>query len=262
MVSDIEPGEPSRHSEAVQRVGLILSLLLLLLLAACGTPPPSKHPLSQVDITPTNMANMQNSTVITSNGYILPIQVSSGQSSLSTYPGGQMSLTISTSPYALCSFSIAYGQAAPSTNIGIVPHTADAKGMVNWTWRVDRDAHTGTWPLIITASLSGNGRITQTVPISVMLPPITVVSSTLTAYPRQTMTVTISTAPNVQCTLSLYEPVSKATKYLKNVSDANGSATWTWHVANNASAGMWQLPIVVTLADGEQVNSQVTMTIM
>lgn len=259
MVSDIESRELSRSSRTAQRVSLLLPLLLLLLLAACGTPPPSKHPLSQVDITPTDAAN---STVTTGNGHVSPIQLLSSQSHLSTYPGGQMSMAVSTSPYALCSFSVSYGRSMPSANVGVVPHTADANGMVNWTWRVDQDAHTGTWPLTITASLAGSGRITQTVQVSVVLPPITVVSSTLTAYPRQTMTLTISTAPNVQCTLGLYEGVGKPMKYLKNVTDTNGVATWTWHVANASVAGVWQLPIVVTLVDGEQVNSQVTMTIM
>lgn len=259
MVSDIERRERPRHSPIARRIGLLLSLLLLCLVAACGTPPPSKHPLSQVDITPTDMGN---STVTTSNEHISPIQVLSAQSRLSTYPGGQMSMTLLTSPYALCSFSISYGKAVPSANVGIVPHTANANGMVNWTWLVDRDVHTGTWPLTITASLSGSGRITQTVQVSVVLPPITVVSSTLTAYPRQTMSLTISTAPAVQCTLGLYEGVGKPMKYLKNVSDTNGVATWIWHVANNSVAGTWQLPVVVTLVDGEQVNSQVTMTIM
>lgn len=241
------------------RVGIGI-FLLCLLLAACGTPPPTKHPLSQVDVGGTASSGSGSSTP--GNTTIQAIQLQ--QSNLSTYAGGQMSMTIVTSPYALCSFSILYGKSTPSTNIGIVPHTADPRGMVSWTWRVDGDAHTGTWPLTISAVLPSGARATRVVQVYVVFPPITVVSSqtNLTAYPRENMSLTIATAPSVQCVLALNYGPTRPIKYLKSVANSNGIVNWTWRIDNNAPAGNWPLIITVTLADGEQGNSQVNMTVM
>src|SRR5579875_300853 len=246
-----------RHNAALVWVGLVL---LCFLLVACGTPPAARHPLSQVDAGGTTSTG--SSDKVSGDVTMQPIQVQ--QSNLTAYPGGQMSMTISTSPYALCTFSVAYGKSTSSTNVGVVPHTADAQGMVSWLWRVDSDAHTGTWPLTIAAMLPSGARQTKVISVRVIFPPITVVSSqtNLTAYPRQNMALTISTAPNVQCLLVLNYGPSKPTKGLKSVADSNGIARWAWRVDNKAVAGAWPLTITVTLADGEQGNAQVTMTIM
>ena len=246
-----------RQSVYATSVGIFL---LCFLLAACGTPPPAKHPLSQVNVRGTAGTGASGNT--TDVTVIKAIQVQ--QSNLSTYPGGQMSMTIVTSPYALCSFSVAYGKSTPSTNIGIVPHTANANGMVSWTWHVDGDVHTGTWPLTVSAVLPSGSHTTQTVQVHVVFPPITVVSNqtNLAAYPKNNMSLTISTAPNVQCALALNYGPTKPVKSLKSVADSNGVANWTWHVGSDAPIGVWPLTITVTLTDGEQGNAQVNMTVM
>jgi hypothetical protein len=203
-------------------------------------------------------------TGIASGAHMLPIQVVGAQSHLSTYPGAQMTLTITTNPYALCSFSVSYGKGLPSTNVGIVPHTANAQGIVNWTWVVDKDAHTGNWPLTLSASLAGAGQASQTIMVSVIFPPITIMNaqSKLAAYPKQTLSLTISTAADVQCLLVVNDGPTRTVKRLKTITDSNGIATWTWYVGGNAVAGVWPLSITVTLADGEQGTASATMMIL
>ncbi len=241
---------------------MLLIAVMLLFLAACGTPPPSAHPLSLADLTPTETTvGAQNGTGTTK---IVPITMVMAQSQLSGFPGGQMHMTVTTSPYALCVFTVSYGSGVASANIGIVPHTADAKGMASWTWVIDRTAHTGTWPLKITASLPGGVHTSTTVQVSVVFPPITLVSTqtVLRAYPGQNMALAITTAPNVLCVMTLNSGPQIPIKYLKSVSDTNGLAIWNWHIGTHQLAGTWPLIILVTLEDGEQNSIQTSMTVM
>jgi hypothetical protein len=255
------------HQQSSLKQGYILSAsvtllsLCLFLLAACGTPPPSTHPLSFEE---TPLPGMSGTGTASGGAHMLPIQVVSAQTHLTTYPGAQMTMTISTSPYALCSFSVSYGKSLPSANVGIVPHTADAHGVVSWTWVVDRNAYTGNWPLAISASLAGKGQTSRTVMVSVIFPPITIITaqSKLAGYPKQTLSLTISTAPDVQCLLVVNDGPSKPVKRLKTVTNSSGVAVWTWYVSGNAASGEWPLSIVVTLVDGEQGSAQATMMIL
>ena len=236
-------------------------IALLLFLAACGTPAPSAHPLSQADLTPTDTTS---STGGTAKTQIAPIKLLAAQSQLSGFPGGQMHMVVVTSPYALCVFTVSYGSGLSSANIGIVPHTADAQGMADWTWVIDKSAHTGSWPLKITASLPAGARMTTTIQVTVIFPPITLLSTqtVLRAYPGQNMALAITTAPGVLCVMTLNSGPGIPIKYLKSVSDTNGLAAWNWHIGTHALAGSWPLVILVTLADGEQNSIQTSMTVM
>ncbi|QBD81749.1 hypothetical protein EPA93_39570 [Ktedonosporobacter rubrisoli] len=240
-------------------VGLYGCILLnLLLLGACGVPPAPAHPLSADPLlgeTPV--------TVMAQRKHIEPIQVSGAQSTLTTYPGGQMKMTISTSPYALCSFSVDYGRGAPSHNVGVLPHAADGNGVASWSWRVDGDAHTGTWPMTISAVLPDGLKTVARVNVVVTFPPINVVAtqSSLVAAPKGNIALTISTAPSSDCTVALSYRGAQ-TKFLPAHSDYNGLASWSWHVEAGASAGVWPLTVTVTLADGEKTSAPVNVTIL
>ncbi len=97
----------------------IYILFCSFLVVACGgVPPPPQHPLS-MDNAPTDTTT--GTARPTSNASVLPIQVIATQSNMTSYPGGQMNMTISTSPYAVCFFSVDYGRGTPSKNMGIVP---------------------------------------------------------------------------------------------------------------------------------------------
>lgn len=249
------------------RLSICLPVLLccVLLLAACGgVPADPKHPLSLVTETPGDTSTPTGTGTDTTNTHIQPIQVTSDTTGLTSYPGGQMTMTITTSPSANCTFIVNYGKTTPSVGIGITPHSADAHGNVTWTWQVDGNAHTGTWPLTLYATLAGGAKTSKTINVTVTFPPISVVSSqtNLSAYPKNDMILTISTAPHVQCTLALNFGPSKAVKYITTSADSNGIASWTWHIDSTATAGTFSQGITVTLADGETAGSNVNMTIL
>lgn len=229
-----------------------------LLVAACGTPPPD-HPLttgSAIDGSPTASTASPNTVV--------PMHVVTSQTNLTAYPGGYMTLTISTSPNAICSIEVAYGLGAPSKAFGIVPETASASGVATWRWQVESSARTGTWPLTISALLASGARASVQVNVSVSLAPISVVGNqtTLAAYPKQNMVLTIATAPSIACLLLLNYGPGRTVKTLTSRSNSSGLASWTWRVDNTAAAGVWPLTITAVLADGERSTAQVNMSIL
>lgn len=246
------------------RFTICLLFCAWLLIACGGVPPKPTHPLSDATETPIGGDTSSPTTTGTVNTHIQPIQVTSDIGGLTGYPGGQMTMTISTSPSANCTFVVSYGRTVPSVSVGITPRAADSHGAVTWTWQVDGNAHTGTWPLTIYATLAGGAKTSKVVDVTVTFPPISVVSSqtNLSAYPKNDMVLTISTAPHVQCTLALNFGPSRAVKDINTSSDANGIASWTWHIDAAATAGTYSQGITVTLADGETGGSAVNMTIL
>lgn len=246
------------------RLTICLLFCAWLLIACGGVPPKPAHPLSDATETPIGGDTSSPTTTGTVNTHIQPIQVTSDIGGLTGYPGGQMTMTISTSPSANCTFIVSYGRTVPSVAVGITPRAADSHGAVTWTWQVDGNAHTGTWPLTIYATLAGGAKTSKVVNVTVTFPPISVVSSqtNLSAYPKNDMVLTISTAPHVQCTLALNFGPSRAVKDINTSSDANGIASWTWHIDAAAMPGTYSQGITVTLADGETGGSAVNMTIL
>ncbi len=148
--------------------------------------------------------------------------------------------------------------------MGVVPHTADAHGMVSWTWKVDGDAHTGAWPLTITAVLANGAKAGTQVMVRVTFPPVNVVSaqSVLRAAPRAMMQLTIATAPSVGCVLLLNYGAGKPVKRLGGHSDVGGIVSWSWRVDNSAVAGTYPLTVTVTLADGQTGSTQIHMVVI
>jgi competence protein ComEC len=62
--------------------------------------------------------------------------------------GDDATLIARTSPGASCSITVNY-KSGPSTAEGLEPKTADAQGMVSWTWEVGPQTTPGTWPIVV-----------------------------------------------------------------------------------------------------------------
>ncbi len=234
-------------------------MFCMVVIASCGNTPPDKPLLTGIS-TPT----LQVTTTANSSSQGAPIAVLADQSHLIAYPGGSMSLSISTSPYTVCQFLVYYGQSTPSKSLGIIPRTTDANGKASWSWQVNTTVHTGTWPLKIIATASNGAVSTSTVDINVTFPPINVVSSqtNLTGHPKDILTLTIATAPWVNCSLVLNFGPTIAAKTLHTSGGSKGIAVFNWHIDRSTSAGVWPLTIVVSLPDGESSSTQVSMTVL
>lgn len=248
-----------RPGRAIFGLAAFLMICMFLFVGCSGTP--SDHPL--LTDTPT-VEQGTPGTVTDHNGTAIPIAVRDSQSTLTAYPGGYMTMTVDTSPYAVCNFLVYYGLSKPSKNFGIVPRTADANGMVSWHWQVDNGAHTGTWPLSFSATLPNGDHATAKINVVVTLAPISVLTSgsTLSAPPTGTFTVTIMTAPSVSCTLVWNYGPGTPTKTYKAQADGKGIAQWSWHVERNAPAGTWTEAITAILADGEASSNTVNITVL
>lgn len=251
---DLHPSPISR------KTAIILALCLLLcawVLIGCGGRPHADRPL------------MTNSSVFTSSTtpgatvgtHIQPIQVQTAQSNLTSYPNGPMNLTITTSPFAICNFIVSYGLDKPSNSFGIVPVTANAKGVASWHWQVEGKAPTGTWPLAITASLVNGSRTTARANITVTLPPINLVGSrsVLNVLRKTNATLAIATAPFLACTVTLN--YGGRPRILQGTADSKGMVTWTWRVAAGAPTGTLPLIVDGTTGSGEHTSAQFAITI-
>jgi competence protein ComEC len=75
--------------------------------------------------------------------------------------GASATLTAKTSPNAICSITVHY-KSGPSSAKGLFPKSADAGGMVSWTWTVGAKTTLGTWPIDVTC-----GGITQSTTFTV-----------------------------------------------------------------------------------------------
>src|SRR6516164_2759517 len=60
--------------------------------------------------------------------------------------GGVASVTIKTTPGALCGISVLYPD-GPSSARGLDPAKADKKGVIVWKWTVASSVKKGTWPI-------------------------------------------------------------------------------------------------------------------
>ncbi len=240
--------------------GLVMFLTIyLIVMSGCGTTSPDQ-PLTAGVGTPVD----QGSPTASSGSGIAAIKLINSQTTLSAYPGGFMTMAISTSPFAVTSFLVNYGLSTPSKDPGIVPRTTDANGVANWRWQVELGAHTGQWPLTISAILPNGSRTTKQVVVTVTLAPINVVGSqsTLGASPNGNMTLTIATAPRVSCTLLLNFGPGIPGRTLRRRADSNGIAILTWHVDGKAIPGRWPVILTVSLLDGESTSSSLSMTVL
>src|SRR5947209_5092303 len=94
-----------RHSCGAMSGASVLFLLICLLLSACGSAQ-TDHPLTTGTPTGDQGSPTANTGTVDTG---VPIVLIDNQSTLATYPGGFMTMTISTSPYAVCNFLVYYG---------------------------------------------------------------------------------------------------------------------------------------------------------
>ncbi len=249
-----------QHTRLYGAGGRLLFLLFLLaVISGCAKTQPDQPLLAGTEM-PTLTAATPTGTAVRG----APISVVAGQSNLTSYPGGNLSLSIVTSPFTVCQIVISYGQSTPSKALGLVPRTTDAKGNASWNWQAALNIHTGTWPLKVVATSPSGAVSTTTVNVTITLPPISLVNgqSNLVAYPTGNMLLTIATAPYVGCDLLLnYEP-SGVTKTMRASANARGIAVWNWRVERTALAGVWPLTVTVILPDGEATSTRISVTIL
>jgi hypothetical protein len=242
------------------RTGVMLAFCLLLcswILIGCGGKPHADQPL----MTGTNISASSVTPSATVGTRIQPVRVQMAQSNLASYPNGPMNLTIVTSPFAICNFMVSYGLQNASNSFGIIPVTADAKGVASWHWQVEGKAPTGTWPLAITASLVNGSRTTATVNVTVTLPPINLVGSRsmLNVLRRTNATLAIATAPFLACTVTLN--YGGRTRVFQGTADSKGMLTWSWRVEPGAPIGTSPLIVNGTTGSGEHTSAQFSITI-
>lgn len=250
----------SKHNHFItigSKLALALTLFCLVLLAGCGKSAAPDQPLTTDSGTPT--ADGSPTDVAT---HIAPINVIQGQTNLSAYPGGSVTLAITTSPFALCAIEVNYGLKSPSKALGMGSVTADAKGMASWHWTVQLEAHTGTWPLTVSAILPNGSRTSTQVNAFVSAAPISVQSAALSAAPGKTMSLTIATAPFTTCTIQYAFEPGRPTRKVTVGANSSGIASWTWTVGKVAAAGTYSVTIIATLADGEASYSSVSATVL
>lgn len=200
-------------------------------------------------------------TIAAQNKTIKPIEIVSSQSNLVSYANGKMSLTITTSPYAICNFIVSYGLSTPSKSFGIKPVTTDAHGVASWQWQVEGKAPTGTWPLKITATLVNGAQTTRNIGVIVTLPPVYLDSakSNLSVARKAATTLTVVTAPSVDCALTM--SYTGRIRTLRGTTDAKGEISWTWNIEAGANPGSYPLIVTVTSGSGEQARATFPITI-
>jgi hypothetical protein len=239
---------------------LLPSLLMILasILTACNNQAPPDQPLTHNgkingDAAPDTVVTAQNKP-------IQPIEIVTDQSNISSYANGTMSLTITTSPYAICNFIVSYGMNAPSKASGIKPVTANASGLASWQWRVESKASTGLWPLQVTATSINGTQTTRSISVIVNLPPLRLdtTRSILTAKRKATAILAIVTAPSTNCTMMMN--YSTHSKTFKGTSDAHGTINWTWRIEAGTNPGTY--PLVVTVTTGSSEQEQATFSIV
>ena len=68
--------------------------------------------------------------------------------------GDDATIAVQTDPGAVCLITVRYN-AGPSDARALRPKTADARGMVSWTWQVETGIVYGRWPIVVTCSAGG-----------------------------------------------------------------------------------------------------------
>jgi hypothetical protein len=240
-----------RRGQHISR-SILLSFLALIILTACISQPAPDRSLT-TDRSDPDKNGATPSVPASARATIRPVEVVTNQSHLQSYPNGMMRLTIMTGPFAICSFRVSYGMVEPSNSPGIIPVTADVKGIASWQWKVEGKAPTGKWPLAVTAAYVNGAKTTATVQVIITLPPINLVSerSELTVPRKARATLTILTAPFLNCTATLTYRTDK-TKTFKGTSDAKGILSWTWHIDGTIPAGTYPITVIGTTGHGEQ----------
>lgn len=238
--------------------GLAIPVVMcVFLLSSCG-----KAPVDRPLVTGTATFDVGTSAA-SARGKVAPIQVMSAQSNLIAYPGSTMSLAITTSPYAVCSLEVAYGHTKPSQIPGASPVTTSSGGTASWRWFVAANTHTGTWPLTISANLANGAKATAQVNVTVVFPPLGVVSSgsKLTVHRGGTLKLELQTGPSETVAVAYTFGIGKTSRTVTGRANGKGLAILYWGVSSNTAPGVYPVTASEILADGEQASIQVNVVI-
>jgi hypothetical protein len=74
--------------------------------------------------------------------------------------GSNTGLTVRTNPGSTCTISVIYN-GVPSRDSGLANKTADAYGVVTWTWTVESNVPAGSWPVKVTCVYNGRSGVAQ-----------------------------------------------------------------------------------------------------
>jgi hypothetical protein len=77
-------------------------------------------------------------------------------------PGANASITVKTTPDALCTIKVEYDK-KKSQDDGLIKKMADEYGNVSWTWTVEETAPEGKWPIEVTCELYKKSGMVQTI---------------------------------------------------------------------------------------------------
>jgi hypothetical protein len=252
--------QPRRYQNSFFSI-LLLSLLMIFtsILTACNSQSSTDLPLTHSGML--NGTAAPGTVVTAQSKAIQPIEIVADQSNISSYANGKMSLTITTSPYAICNVIVSYGLSTPSRAFGIKPVTADAHGFASWQWQVESRAATGIWPLQVTATTINGTQTTRSISVTVNLPPLHLdtTKSVLTVKRKATATLTIVTAPSTAGTMTMgYAPHPKT---FKGTTDAHGTISWMWRVEAGTNPGTYALIVTITTGSGEQAKATFSMAV-
>jgi hypothetical protein len=76
------------------------------------------------------------------------------------HPGRDAQLTVRTDPGTQCMLLWHYKAGTSDADVAL-PKRADESGRITWTWRVDRQAAPGTWPVIVHCHDEFKGSVEQ-----------------------------------------------------------------------------------------------------
>lgn len=196
--------------------------------------------------------------------------------------GSVASITIKTSPNVPCTITVYY-KSGPSQAQGLDPKNSDSDGNCSWSWTVGGNTTPGDWKILVTAEGAKNKEVYFTVTKTEQEiaseqqqqqeepqqeePPaeepsygITVTQLTSPIGRGSNATISINTAPNTYCTITVYYKSGASTAQglgPKN-SDGNGNCSWTWKVGTRTTPGDWR--IVINVQGIGQIEQYFTVT--
>jgi hypothetical protein len=168
VVCMLEETKQQRQLSSVVLFSRMMMFIMIcsFILSGCGSSSQKDTALITADTSSSQQSPIASATSI--GKPTASIKVIDAQTSLSSYPGGYMTMSISTGPAAICTITVYYGLNTPSKSFGIIPVTADRNGIASWHWKVPSSAPVGIWPLTISAVQVNGTKITTQVNVTVL----------------------------------------------------------------------------------------------
>ena len=195
--------------------------------------------------------------------------------------GSKATISINTNPNAYCTITVYY-RSGVSTAQGLDPKYSGSDGKCSWSWTVGSNTTPGDWRIVITSDGAQDKEVYFTVTKTATeiaqeqepqeeepteeTPPaeasygITVTGLTSPVSQGANATISINTAPNTYCTITVYYKSGPSTAQglePKNT-DSSGNVSWTWKVGTRTTPGDWK--IVINVQGIGQIEQYFTVT--